>query len=57
MTQKLLKKFDVVELKATKLEEINGGEFWPAFWASYALSEIINGIQEGLKTDCSEFQC
>lgn len=56
MKEKKLKKYNVAELRKSKLKEINGG-FWGLFWAGYVISEVINGVQDGLSTDCSEVEC
>ena len=53
MTKIQLKRYNVIELGTSDLTKTNGG-FWGAFIAGYILSEILDGIQEGIKTDCSE---
>ena len=40
------------DLKVHELETINGGGYWGAFWCGYILSEIVNGIQDGLSASC-----
>lgn len=50
---KNLESFDVQELDTKEIRKIVGGKFWPA----YFISELLNGFQDGMSTDCSEFEC
>tara|TARA_R110001583_G_scaffold153501_2_gene305231 strand:- start:1020 stop:1184 length:165 start_codon:yes stop_codon:yes gene_type:complete len=39
------------DLKINELKAINGG-FWIEFAIGYVISEVINGIQDGLSAEC-----
>jgi bacteriocin-like protein len=45
------------ELSNTELTSIKGGGLsgWsPTFWWGYLAAEVLEGIQRGIKADCSE---
>lgn len=54
---KKLESFGVQELDTKEIKKIVGGKFWPSFWPAYIISELLSGFQDGMSTDCSEFEC
>lgn len=53
----LHKNSKITELSSEELKSFSGGTWWPTFWGAYLMSEIVNGVQDGLSSDCSEATC
>ncbi|PZX61348.1 hypothetical protein LV84_00336 [Algoriphagus ratkowskyi] len=50
-------KIDIMEnLLETELLSISGGQnlLGPTFWWLYVFTEVMEGVQKGVVTDCSE---